>query len=81
MKDWETQVTSNYLANLFFSEDAMKVSIRPIFNTKGKQNKENYRPINVFELGFKMKNLNGNLLSYIVTCVSDFISAYRKKHR
>ena len=55
----------------------MNVSIRPIFNTKGKQNKENYRPINIFELGFKMKNLNGNLLPYIATCVSDFVSAYK----
>ena len=81
----DTEITKviNYdIHNLAFSENAKTAHVTPLFKKKDRTDKVNYRPVSVLNTFSKIyeRFLQEELAPFIDTCLSKFISAYRKHY-
>ena len=67
-----TIIINHDISRSLFSNWAKNALVRPIYEKKDRQNKENYRPVSM------MRGINDSMIHAIQTFISNFVSAYGK---
>ena len=77
-----TSIINNDTSRSYFSDGAKNALVRPIYKKKDRQNKENYRPVNILNRFSKLyeRFINESMIPIIQTFLSNFVSTYRKHY-
>ena len=77
-----TSIINNDTLRSYFSDGAKNDLVRPIYKKKDRQNKENYRPVNILNRFSKLyeRFINESMIPIIQTILSNFVSTYRKHY-
>ena len=77
-----TSIINNDTLRSYFSDGAKNALVRPIYKKKDRQNKENYRPVNILNRFSKLyeRFINESMIPIIQTILSNFVSTYRKHY-
>ena len=77
-----TSIINRDISRSYFSDGAQNALVRPIYKKKGRQNKENYRPVSILN-GFSNvygEVHNDSMLPVIQILLSNFVSACTKHY-
>ena len=77
-----TSIINNDTSRSYFSDGAKNALVRPIYKKKDRQNKENYRPVNILNRFSKLyeRFINESMIPITQTFLLNFVSAYRKHY-
>ena len=79
---YRTSIIDHNISHSYFSDGAKKALARPIYKKKDKQNKANYRSVNILNRFSKVYKglVNDSMLSLIQIFRSSLVSAYREHY-
>ena len=73
-----SSIINHDISRFYFSDEEKTAPVRPIYEKKDRENKENYRPVSIFNGFSKLCERFISMLHIIQTFLSNFVSAYRK---
>ena len=77
-----TNIINHEISRFYFSDGTKNALVRRIYKKKDRQDKENYRPVNILN-GFSKdyeRFTNDSRLPIIQTFLSNFVSAFQKHY-